>query len=87
MVPGQFIRVSSTEDIHGNLIARTIEAYRTSNLLSRFINKSAHNDASKTESTMRDEPDEYLKHEGKIKEVDGGSLILADLLYSVYWAP
>ena len=87
LVPGRFIKVSSTEDIHGNLVARTIEAYQTSNSLSRFINKSSHQDISKTESTMRDEPDEYLKHEGKIKETDGGSLILADLLYTVNWAP
>ncbi|MCH8297773.1 MAG: site-2 protease family protein [Chloroflexi bacterium] len=72
---GLKIKVSSAENAQGNLVARVIEL-------------------SKKRSKGEDEPDEerpgeedLLRHEGKIRSVGGGSLVLADMLYSVNWAP
>ena len=71
------IKVSSAENEQGNLVARVIE----------LSNKVAKREEG-------DEPDEdhpgeedLLKHEGKIRSVGDGSLVLADMLYSVNWAP
>ena len=74
---GQKIKVSSAENGQGNLVARVIE-------LSKKV----------TRGEEGDEPDEerlgekdLLKHEGKVRSVVDGSLVLADMLYSVNWAP
>ena len=74
---GQKIKVSSAENDQGNLVARVIE-------LSKKVAKGEEGD----------EPDEerlgekdLLKHEGKVRSVVDGSLVLADMLYSVNWAP
>jgi regulator of sigma E protease len=73
--PGQFIRVSSTEDGNGNLVARIIER------------PVAEQGRKGPQSLQELANDEYLKHEGKVRQVDGSSLILADMLYSVNWLP
>ena len=74
---GQKIKVRSAEDGQGNLVARVIE-------LSKKVARGEEGD----------EPDEerlgekdLLKHEGKVRSVVDGSLVLADMLYSVNWAP
>ena len=71
---GLKVKVSSAEDAQGNLVARVIE-------LSRKLAKG------------EEEPEEHpgeedlLKHEGKIRSVANGSMVMADMLYSVNWAP
>ena len=74
---GQKIKVSSAENGQGNLVARVIQ-------LSQKVARGEEGD----------EPDEerlgekdLLKHEGKVRSVVDGSLVLADMLYSVNWAP
>ncbi|HIM37493.1 MAG TPA: RIP metalloprotease RseP, partial [Dehalococcoidia bacterium] len=84
---GQKVKVYSSEDAHGNLVARTIEAAKPKAL--------TRAEGSSYDATSRDgesddaEQDDLLKHEGKIRavEADGGSFLLADMMYSVNWAP
>ena len=79
---GQKVKVYSSEDAHGNLVARIIEAAKP-----KGLGKDARTeqDASAADSA----PDDLLKHEGKIRavEADGGSFLVADMMYSVNWAP
>ena len=72
---GQFVRVSSGEDQDGNLVARIIEAppRRTRQKGPQSLQELSSN--------------EYLKHEGKVREVSGNTVMLADMLYSVNWTP
>ena len=79
---GQVIKVYSSEDPAGNLVARVIDA-------SRSRRGSKHRDSDEGDSPEPSIPDGLLKHDGKVKAVDpdGSSLILADMLYSVNWAP
>ena len=74
---GQKVKVSSMEDAQGNLVARIVESSR----------KRPKGD--QTEDPGRERPGEehLLKHEGKVRSVGDGSFILADMLYSVNWAP
>lgn len=74
---GQKIKVSSTEDANGNLVARVIEMSR----------KLAKGDQDGEPDGERPGEEDLLKHEGKIRSVGDGSLVLADMLYSVNWAP
>jgi regulator of sigma E protease len=73
--PGQFIKVSSTEDSNGNLMARIIER------------PVAGRGRRGPQSLQELANDEYLKHEGKVRQVAGNNLVLADMLYSVNWLP
>ena len=79
---GQKVKVYSTEDSHGNLVARIIEAPKPKK---RSKDEVSSEDASPGDSA----PDDLLKHEGKIRavEADGGSFLLADMMYSINWAP
>jgi regulator of sigma E protease len=74
---GQKIKVSSTENAQGNLVARVIE-------LSKKVTKGKEEDEPDEE---RPGEENLLNHEGKIRSVGDGSLVLADMLYSVNWAP
>ena len=78
---GQFVKVTSGEDDYGNLVARTVESVAPGGLLRRRSQEQQPPDQPGPDS------DDYLKHDGKIREVDGGSFILADMLYSINWAP
>ena len=80
--PGQKIKVYSTEDPAGNLVARVIDA-------SRPRRRSKDQDSDGGDSSEPSIPDGLLRHDGKVRAVEpgGGSLILADMLYSVNWAP
>lgn len=72
LTPGRIVRVSSIADPSGNLVARVIELPQR---------------GSKREGPPESGQDEYLNHEGKIREVAGGSLVLADMVYSLNWTP
>jgi len=78
---GQRVKVSSTEDAQGNLVARIVELSK----------KSARGERAEDREANREEerPGEVdlLRHEGKVRSVGEGSFILADMLYSVNWAP
>ena len=72
---GQFVRVSSGEDPDGNLVARIIEV-------------PPQGSRKKGPQSLQElSSDEYLKHEGKVREVSGNTVMLADMLYSVNWTP
>ena len=77
---GQLVKVSSTEDQEGNLVARVVEAPEPHRGLAARLSGRG---ASKEQSV----PDEYLKHEGKVRAVESNNFLLADMLYSVNWAP
>lgn len=74
---GQQVKVSSTEDGQGNLVARKIE------LSGRRKNGSQDEEDEQARPGEAD----LLKHEGKVRSAGDGSFVLADLLYSVNWAP
>jgi len=77
---GQLVKVSSTEDQDGNLVARVVEAPE----LPRGLAARLPGRGRAKEQWV---PDEYLKHEGKVRAVEGNHFLLADMLYSVNWAP
>ena len=72
--PGQYVRISSTEDDAGNLVARIIEAP----LPGERRRQSALQEVG---------GGEYLQHEGKVVRVAGDRLTVADMLWSVNWLP
>ena len=74
---GLKVKGSSTEDAQGNLVARVIELSR----------KSAKGEEPSEDSEERPGEEDLLKHEGKIRSVSDGSMVLADMMYSVNWAP
>ena len=74
---GQKVKVRSTEDAQGNLVARVIE-------LSKKTVKGRPDEDLDEE---RPGEEDLLKHEGKIRSVGDGSFILADMLYSMNWVP
>ena len=74
---GQKIKVSSAENGQGNLVARVIE-------LSKKVARGEEGDELDEERLGEKD---LLKHEGKVRSVVDGSLVLADMLYSVNWAP
>ena len=84
LVPGQFVKVASAEDVHGNLVARTIEVPKPKRW---FKGGDSQANSDEIEEGTAAESEDYLNHEGKIRELDGGSLILADMLYTFNWAP
>lgn len=75
LAPGRLVRVSSSQDTSGNLVAQVIEAPQRGSK------------AKGPQSFQELGKDEYLNHEGKVREVSGNSIILADMLYSLNWTP
>lgn len=72
--PGQYVRLSSTEDAAGNLVARTIEVPPSG--------------SRRRQSALQEVGgDEYLQHEGKVRRAEGNSLIVRDMLWSLNWLP
>lgn len=72
--PGMKVRVYSTSDSTGALTARTIEGpFRGP----RAPDPSIEHSLGQT----------LLVHEGKIREVASGALVIADMVYSVNWLP
>lgn len=74
---GQKIKVSSTEDAQGNLVARVIELSK----------KAIKGESEEDLEQERQGEEDLLRHEGKVRSVGDGSLVLADMLYSMNWAP
>lgn len=72
--PGQLVRIHSTEDAGGNLVARVVEAALSGGL--------------RRPTSLQDmSTDAFLQHEGTLREVDDGSLVVADMIYTVNWLP
>ena len=72
--PGLKVRIHSTEDTDGNLVARIVEA--------------AVPGGGRRQSALHDMGrDEYLWHEGAVREVDADSLVVADMAYTINWLP
>ena len=77
---GQFVKLASGEDEDGNLVARIVEAPRTDlKLRDRLPGRGALSEQLGS--------DELLRHEGKVRSVEDGSVVVADMLYSVNWTP
>ncbi len=74
---GEKVKVSSTEDAQGNLVARIVELSK----------KPARGEPVEEPEEERPGEVDLLRHEGKVRSVGEGSFILADMLYSVNWAP
>ena len=87
--PGSLVKVTSDEDAEGNLVARIIELPQKGvGWAARIRLKGGANeqpDAGEPEVVV--DSDQLLKHEGKVRSVENGSMVLADMLYSVNWAP
>ena len=73
--PSQLVRVTTTEDDQGNPVARAIEVQQ-SGIHTRWL-----------QSLQEFGKDEYLKHEGRVREVGENSLVVADMVYSLNWLP
>lgn len=72
--PGQLVRLFSIEDEDGSLVAGMIEAAQDGKL--------------RRQSSLHDSgTGEYLQHDGTVREVDGESLVLADMAYTLNWLP
>ena len=72
--PGQVLRLYSTEDADGNLVARVVEGTLTGNL--------------SRQSSLHDRgTDEYLRHEGTVRDIDPDSVTVADMVYTLNWLP
>lgn len=72
--PGRLVRIHSTEDSAGNLVARVLEEPKSSGL--------------RRSASLQDmDTDELLRHEGTVREMDDNSLVVADMAYTINWLP
>ncbi len=72
--PGSLVRVHSTEDAAGSLVARVVEGSQSGSL--------------RRSASLQDmDTDELLRHEGTVREKDNDSLVVADMAYTVNWLP
>lgn len=71
--PGQVVRILSGETDDGKLVARYVEIRGADSLQPRSLDDVAS--------------DEYLRHEGKVREVHPDRIVLADMIYSLNWLP
>ena len=72
--PGLLVRVHSTEDASGNLVARVVEGPQSGSL--------------RRSASLQDmDTDELLRHEGTVREMDNDSLVVADMAYTLNWLP
>ena len=87
--PGSLVKVTSDEDPEGNLVARIIELPQKGvGWAARIgLNGGANEQPDAREPEVVIDSDQLLKHEGKVRSVENGSMVLADMLYSVNWAP
>ncbi len=81
--PGARVKVRSTQDAHGNLVARVVEA--SSPARRRILPGNSRRGRPGTNE--QPEQADYLKHEGKVRAVGSDHFILADMLYSVNLLP
>ena len=97
--PGQVIRVLSGENADGQLVARYIELRepgRTGGVLASLAGLAGFGRRSQdAELGMQSDrrrlddvqTDEFLRHEGRVREVLPDRVVLADMIYSVNWLP
>ena len=97
--PGQVIRVLSGEDEAGQLVARYIELRERGRAggalgsLARFAGfgrrpQGAELGTQPVHRRLDDvQTDEFLRHEGRVREVLPDRVVLADMIYSVNWLP
>ena len=97
--PGQVVRILSGETDDGNLVARYVEIRDTAGspgvagAIGRFVgfggsrNDPARPDDSQRRGLEEVETDEFLRHEGRVREVHADRIVLADMIYSVNWLP
>ena len=97
--PGQVIRVLSGEDGDGQLVARYIELRQPGRAggtlgslagLAGFGGQSQRTELEGQPAGRRlddVQTDEFLRHEGRVREVLPDRVVLADMIYSVNWLP
>ncbi|CAI8018100.1 Zinc metalloprotease RasP [Geodia barretti] len=97
--PGQVIRVLSGENPEGQLVAHFIElpeSGRWGGLLQSLVGLAGFGRGPQSESNPGQiarrrlddvQTDEYLRHEGRVREVLPDRIVLADMIYSVNWLP
>ena len=97
--PGQVVRILSGETDDGNLVARYVEirdvaaSEGASGAVGRFAgfggnqNRQPGADSPQHGKLDEVETDEYLRHEGRVREVRPDRIVLADMIYSVNWLP
>ena len=76
--PGQMVKVSSAEGPDGNLVARIIEVPQRGLRVKGQKGQKSQDPKG---------PEEYLKHDGKIRAIGNDSMVLADMAYSLNWTP
>ena len=97
--PGQVVRILSGETADGNLVARYVEVRGSGNgggLLGTLSRLAGAGGGSRQDEQVERpnarrladvESDEYLRHEGRVREIHPDRIVLADMLYSVNWLP
>ena len=97
--PGQVIRVLSGENPEGQLVARYVElreAGRIGGTLGSLAGLAGFGRRARSEEPggqparrrLDDvQTDEFLRHEGRVREVLPDRIVLADMIYTVNWLP
>ena len=97
--PGQVVRILSGETDDGKLVARYVEIRNAavsggaSGAVGRFAgfggnqNRQPGADSPQHGKLDEVETDEYLRHEGRVREVRSDRIVLADMIYSINWLP
>ncbi len=96
--PGDVVRVLSGETDDGRLVARYVEIRSRDSKegLAGSIGRFVGFGGGRKDEGQRDQPqrrledvesDEFLRHEGKVREVHGDRIVLADMIYSFNWLP
>ena len=96
--PGQVVRILSGETADGRLVARYVErrdverGEGVAGSLGRFVGFGGNREEPPTDANQQRrledvETDEFLRHEGRVREVHEDRIVLADMIYSVNWLP